>query len=43
MTFQELTDAMTRLYAQSDYAGALALVEQNAGFFPEQAGRTTFW
>jgi predicted esterase len=43
MTFQELTDAMTRLYAQRDYAGALALVEQNAGFFPEHVARTTFW
>jgi predicted esterase len=43
MTFQELTDEMTRLYTQRNYAGALALVEQHAGFFPEQAGRTTFW
>ena len=43
MTFQELTDEMTSLYAQRDYAGALALIEQHAGFFPEHAGRTTFW
>jgi predicted esterase len=43
MTFQELTDEMMHLYAQGNYAGALELVEQNAGFFPEHTGRTTFW
>lgn len=43
MTFQELADEMMQLYAQGDYAGALALVEQQAGLFPEHAGRTTFW
>lgn len=43
MTFQELTDQMTSLYAQRDYAGALELIEQNADFFPEQVARTIFW
>jgi predicted esterase len=43
VTFQELTEAMTRLYAQHDYADALELVQQNAGFFPEHTGRTIFW
>ena len=43
MTFQELTDEMMHLYSQGDYAGALALVEQNADRFPEQSVYTTFW
>jgi predicted esterase len=43
MTFQELTDEMMHLYWQGDYAGALALVEQNADRFPEQSVYTTFW
>jgi len=43
MTFRELTDQMTGLYTESKYADALQLVEQNAGRFPEQSARTTFW
>jgi hypothetical protein len=43
MPFQELTDEIMHLYAQGNYAGALELGEQNADFFPEHTGRTTFW
>ncbi|HSB02887.1 MAG TPA: hypothetical protein VLE49_19720, partial [Anaerolineales bacterium] len=43
MTFRELTDQMMLLYAGGKYAEALHLVEQNAGRFPEQSVRTTFW
>jgi predicted esterase len=43
MTFQELTDEMTDLYAQGRYANALELVEQHAHSFPEHVARTTFW
>ncbi len=43
ITFRELTDNLMRLYDQHDYAGALALVDENAGLFPEQTARTTFW
>ncbi|MEW6242198.1 MAG: hypothetical protein AB1564_15455, partial [Chloroflexota bacterium] len=42
-TFQSLIDELMRFYNQRDYAGALALVEQKAGLFPEQIARTTFW
>lgn len=43
MTFQQLTDALVRLYDQRKYAEALELVEQNAEHFPVQRARTTFW
>jgi predicted esterase len=43
MTFQELTNEMMHLYTQGDYAGALAVVEQNADRFPVQSVYTTFW
>jgi dienelactone hydrolase len=43
MTFQQLTDALVRLYDQRKYAEALELVEQNADHFPVQRARTTFW
>lgn len=43
MTFHELTDKLTVLYTAGKYAEALELVEQNAGKFPEQSARTTYW
>jgi dienelactone hydrolase len=43
MTIRDLTDNLTALYREGKYAEALELVEQNAGHFPEQFARTTFW
>lgn len=43
ITFQELTDELMYLYSQGKYAEAFDVVEQNAGRFPEQWARTTFW
>src|SRR5688500_4943975 len=43
ITFRELTDEMTDLYKEGNYADALQLVEQNADRFPEHSARTTFW
>src|SRR5688572_4938255 len=43
MTFRDLTDKLTVLYTAGKYAEALELVQQNAGYFPEQVARTTFW
>lgn len=43
ITLRELTDALMRFYNQQDHAGALKLIEEKAGLFPEEAARTTFW
>jgi predicted esterase len=43
MTFEELTEQLTRLYSEDKYGEALQMVAQNAGRFPEQSARTTFW
>lgn len=43
LSFDELTDKMVNLYREGEYANALEIVEQNAGRFPEQSARTTFW
>ena len=43
LSFDELTDKMVSLYQEGKYANALEIVEQNAGRFPEQSARTTFW
>jgi len=43
MTFHELTDKLTALYTERKYPEALELVQLNAGQFPEQLARTTFW
>jgi dienelactone hydrolase len=43
MTFREFSDQMMRFYTNGKYANALQLVEQNAGYFPEQSVLTTFW
>jgi hypothetical protein len=36
VTFEELTEQMTRLYSEDKYGEALQMVAQNAGRFPEQ-------
>ena len=43
MTFSQLTDQLTILYTQGQFAEALELVEQNADSFPDKRARTTFW
>jgi pimeloyl-ACP methyl ester carboxylesterase len=43
MTFRDLTDKLTVLYAEGKYAEALELVERNADQFPRENARTTFW
>ena len=43
MTFRQLTDQLTILYTQGQFAEALELVEQNADSFPDKRARTTFW
>ena len=43
LAFQELTDEMISLYHGGKYPDAFQLVEKNAGRFPEQSARTTFW
>lgn len=43
LSFDELIDKMVNLYREGKYANALETVEQNAGRFPEQSARTTFW
>ncbi len=41
--FRELTQKMMQYYTAGEYPAALSLVEAEAGHFPEQAARTTFW
>ena len=43
ITFPELRDKLTSLYAEGKYAEALDLVERNADQFPAENARTTFW
>jgi len=43
MTFPELRDKLASLYTEGKYANALELVEQNAGHFPDETARITFW
>lgn len=43
MTFRELTDKLVLLYTERKYGEALQFLDENAGHFPEQSARTTFW
>src|SRR5688500_5233953 len=43
ITFQKLTDQMTKHYHAGDYASALDVVERSAERFPQFSTRTTFW
>ena len=43
IAFRKLTDDLMSIYSEGKYADALHLVEENAGRFPGEIARTTFW
>jgi predicted esterase len=43
MTFPELRDQLTALYAAGKHVEGVQLIEQNADRFPERAAHMTFW